>query len=266
LVYSDDLLVVSHNPQEILTKIDQYFKLKDGSVKPLDQYLRANIGQVDVNGTTCWYMSPTMYTKSAVENIEIWLQKRGKRLPTKTACVFPSGWKPETDVTPELADEDASYYQQQIGVLRWMVELGRVDIIAEVSQLAAYSACPRHGHLAAVIHLFAYLKKEKRDKLVFDPTPMNHGRPLHMDWADFYKPKKEMFPPDMPEPHGNAVQMTFFVDSDHADDVVNRRSRTGVLIYVNRSPIVFYSKKQGSIETSSFGSELSAMKARQLLS
>jgi hypothetical protein len=50
------------------------------------------------------------------------------------------------------------------------------------------------------------------------------------------------------------------VDSDHAGDVVNRRSRTGFLIYVNRSPIFFYSKKQGSIETSSFGSELSAMK------
>jgi Reverse transcriptase (RNA-dependent DNA polymerase) len=75
LVYSDDLLVVSHNPQEILTKINQYFKLKDGSVKPPDQYLGANIGQVDVNGTICWYMSPTMYTKSAIENIEIWLQK-----------------------------------------------------------------------------------------------------------------------------------------------------------------------------------------------
>jgi hypothetical protein len=95
---------------------------------------------------------------------------------------------------------------------------------------------------------------------VFDPTPMDHGPSLHMDWADFYKPRKEVLPPDMPEPRGDAVQMTCFVESDHAGDVVNRRSRTGVLIYVNRSPIVFYSKKQGSIETSSFGSELSAMK------
>jgi hypothetical protein len=82
-----------------------------------------------------------------------------------------------------------------------------------------------------------------------------------MDWTDFYKPKKEALPPDMPEPRGNTVQMTCFVYSDHAGDVVNRRSpRTGVLIYVNRSPIVFYSKKQGWIETSSFGSELSATK------
>jgi hypothetical protein len=267
LVYSDDLLVVSHNPQEILTKIDQYFKLKDGSVKAPDQYLGANIGQIDVNGTTCWYQSSTMYTQAAIENMEIWLNKRiagkdkhFKGLPSRVSCMFPSGWKPELDVTPELDEEDASFYHSQIGVLRWMVELGRIDIITEVSMLAAFSACPRQGHLAAVIHLFAYLKGNKEDKLVFDPTYMDHVPPAPVDWSDFYKPTKEVLPPDMPEPRGKAVQVTCFVDSDHAGDVVTRRSRTGVLIFVNRSPIVFYSKKQGSIETSSFGSELAAMK------
>ena len=57
----------------------------------------------------------------AIDNIELWLEKRNQILPTRTACVFPSGWKPELDVTPKLRDDDASYYQQQIGVLRWMV-------------------------------------------------------------------------------------------------------------------------------------------------
>jgi hypothetical protein len=260
LVYSDDLLVVSEKPQEILTKIDQYFKLKEGSVKPPDQYLGANIGRMELNGTFAWYMSPETYTKSAIENMEIWLAKKQQRLPTKVSCMFPSGWRPELGITPELNQADASYYQPQIGVLRWIIELGRIDIITEVSELAAYSACPRQGHLAAVIHLFAYLSKEKRDKLVFDPAPMNHPPPLQVTWADAYRPAKEFLPPDMPEPRGKAVQMTCFVDSDHAGDQVSRRSRTGVLIYCMRSPIVFYSKKQGSIETSSFGSELCAMK------
>jgi hypothetical protein len=261
LVYSDDLLVISKDPQGILTNIDQYFKLKEGSVKPPTQYLGANIGQVELpDGTVAWWMSPTMYTKAAVENIETWVHKRGQKLPTRTSCIFPNKWKPELDVTPELNDVDANYYQQQIGVLRWMVELGRIDTIAEISMLAAYSACPRQGHLAAVLHLFAYLKKVKTDKLVFDPTPMNHEIPIPKDWTDFYKARRESIPSDMPEPRGKAVQTTCFVDSDHAGDVVTRRSRTGALIYVMRSLIVFYSKKQGSIETSSFGSELAAMK------
>ena len=54
--------------------------------------------------------------------------------------------------------------------------------------------------------------------------------------------------------------MTCYVDSDHAGDEVSRRSRTGVLIFCNRLPILWHSKKQTSIETSSFGSEFSAMK------
>ena len=100
--------------------------------------------------------------------------------------MFPSGWKPELDVTPLLMDEDANYYQQQIGVLRWMVELGRVDVCTEVSMLAAFSAAPRQGHLAAVLHLYGYLKKNPKSKLVFDPTPMDHECHEEPDWRDFY--------------------------------------------------------------------------------
>ena len=48
----------------------------------------------------------------------MWLEKKGGKLKTKAACVFPSGWKLELDVTPLLADEDASYFHQQIEVLR----------------------------------------------------------------------------------------------------------------------------------------------------
>ena len=42
------------------------------------------------------------------------------------------------DVSPELGHEDASFYQSQIGVLRWMVEMGRIDIITEVLLLASH--------------------------------------------------------------------------------------------------------------------------------
>jgi len=261
LVYSDDLIMIGLNPGDIAAQIDQTYKLKPESVIKPTQYLGANIGQILLpDGNFSWYMSSEEYCKAATQNVEAWLQQRRERLPTKTACVFPSGWKPELDVTPELKDEDTNWYQQQIGVLRWMVELGRLDICTEVSMLAAYSACPRQGHLAAVIHLYAYLKKNPKSKLVFDPSPMDHEAHPNHDWSDFYGPQKELKPQDMPQPRGNPLQTTCFVDSDHAGDAVNRRSRTGVIIFCGKAPIVFYSKKQGSIETSSFGSELTAMK------
>ena len=81
-----------------------------------------------------------------------------------------------------------------------------------------------------------------------------------VDWKEFYPEASDVLPPDMPEPLGKAVQITMFVDASHAANLVTRQSRTGVLIFVNRAPIVWFSKKQASIETSSFGSEFMALK------
>ena len=79
-----------------------------------------------------------------------------------------------------------------------MVELGRVDICTEVSMLAAFSAAPRQGHLAAVLHLCGYLKKNPKSKLVFDPTPMDHDCHEEPDWRDFHGDAKKLIPPDAP--------------------------------------------------------------------
>ena len=162
MVYSDDLLCVGINPEKILLQIGQTYKLKEGSVERPTRYLGADIGRYQLeDGSEAWYMSSESYVKAAIDNVEAWLKKRGETLKTKAACVFPSGWKPETDVTDLLKPDDASWYQQQIGVLRWMNELGRIDILTEVSMLAAHSAAPRAGHMAAVLHLFACLKMHK---------------------------------------------------------------------------------------------------------
>ena len=56
---------------------------------------------------------------------------------------FPLGYEPAMDTSPELLPEEVSYYQTSIGVMRWMVELGRVDIAVEVSQLLSFLIMPR---------------------------------------------------------------------------------------------------------------------------
>jgi hypothetical protein len=84
--------------------------------------------------------------------------------------------------------QQASFYQTQIGVLRWCVELGRVDIITEVLELSSYLAMPREGHLEAVFHLFNYLEKKHNARVVFDPTyPMIDMSDFkECDWKQFY--------------------------------------------------------------------------------
>ena len=64
----------------------------------------------------------------------------------------------------------------------------------------------------------------------------------------------------MPESSGSSMVMRAFVDSDHAGDTATRGSRTGFIIFLNNSPICWFSKLQASVETSSFGSEFVAMK------
>ena len=55
-------------------------------------------------------------------------------------------------------------------MLRWIVELVRVDINVEVSMLSSHLALPREGHLTELFHVFAYLKKHLNTEMVFDPS------------------------------------------------------------------------------------------------
>ena len=80
------------------------------------------------------------------------------------------------------------------------------------------------------------------------------------DWSKFYGNLKEVIPPVIPEPLGKEVLMRYFVDADHAGDQFIRRSRIGCIVLLHRVPIYWLSKRQNSVETSTFGSELMAMK------
>jgi hypothetical protein len=64
----------------------------------------------------------------------------------------------------------------------------------------------------------------------------------------------------MPEPRGKSVVTRCYVDADHAGCLATRRSDTGVLIFVNEAPIVWFSKRQNTVESSTFGSEFIALK------
>jgi len=146
-----------------------------------------------------------------------------------------------------------------------MVELGRVDICIEVSMMSSHLAMPRAGHLKEVLHIFAYLKKHHNSEMVFDPTPVQFDRSLfeRQDWSFSQYGCEEMveeLPDGMPVPLGQSMTMRVYVDSDHAGDMLTRRSRTGYVVLLNGAPIYWNSKKQTSCETSTFGSEVVAMK------
>ena len=76
----------------------------------------------------------------------------------------------------------------------------------------------------------------------------------------YYPDAEEAIPPNAPEPLGKEVQINCFVDADHAGNLVTRRSHTGILIFMNMAPVYWYSKRQNTVESSTFSSEFIALK------
>ena len=137
--------------------------------------------------------------------------------------------------------------------MRWLCDIRRIDILTEKLLLSTYLSCPRVGHLHQALHVFKYMKDHKRSKCVFEPTYVDINDdhlPREERSATKAKYMEEVYPDvveDKPtnasSPKGKRLQMTCFVDADHGGDQVTRRSRTGILIYVNKSPIIWYSKR-----------------------
>jgi hypothetical protein len=263
-VYTDDILEIGEEPKNVLTSLNRYFTLKQDSIHPPDDYLGTKIKLTELpNGVKAWGQSSSHYVHEVVKNLEEWMKDKSYRLPKRASTPMTPGYRPELDVTGVLDAQTANYYQSLIGVLRWTVEIGRIDITTEVSMLAAHMAMPRKGYLFAVFRIFAYLRMKHSARLIFDPTypKIDHAKfKENEDWSNAYGNVREAKPSNAPEPRGQSVVLRIYVDSDHAGDQVTRRSRTGFVQMVNMAPIAWHSKKQGSVEGSTFGSEFVALK------
>jgi hypothetical protein len=264
-IYVDDILHISHHKSitenEMMQAIGNIYKLKDDSLKPPEVYLGANIGYVvDETGTKMTYMSATDYISGALKTVEASLPM-DRKLNGHAKRPFPQPYKPELDATPFLDASGIQLYQGYIGILQWIVELGRVDIMVEISQLSSFLMALREGHMEAVYSVFAYLRKHKDQVMLFNPYEMDVQESdfAKTHWADLYGDIKEEIPIDFPIPLGIMVRITAYVDADHAGSVVSRRSQTGFIIFVNSVPIIWYSKKQNTIESSTFGAEFVAL-------
>lgn len=187
LLYTDDCLVVSHKGDHVLrNEIGKYFELKEESIGPPDIYLGGKLREVELqNGNKAWAFGSSQYVQAAVNNVETYLRSRAVKLPTRVRTPLSTAYRPELDISPELSPEDTSHFQSLIGVLRWTVELGRVDICCEVSMMSSHLAMPREGHLSALYHMFAYLKAHHNSEMVFDPTEVDIDHTVfeRRDWT-----------------------------------------------------------------------------------
>ena len=120
--------------------------MKKGSIGDPDLYLGAKLRKVTLpTGVQVWSTSPSKYIQEVVKNVEKYLHINcgGMKLAKRANAPFPRNYAPELDISPELDPKRANYYQSLIGVLQWMVEIGRFDMIIEISMMASQLAMPR---------------------------------------------------------------------------------------------------------------------------
>ena len=153
-MYVDDILAISCDPGLILQDVQSTFKLKNDKIEAPEYYLGAKLQEKPINNITCWTVTSQEYVKAAVKNVTEALKGSSRRLPTKhVETPMSMNYIPKADVTAELSAKD---------VLSWATEIGRVDILLEVSLLSQYQANPREGHLEQLLHIFGYLQKHSR--------------------------------------------------------------------------------------------------------
>jgi hypothetical protein len=161
LCYNENILCVNHDPMNVINLINGYTPLKQFLIGDPDIYLGAKLKTTQLeNGIWAWGLSPSKYVTQAVKNCAKHLTNKLNKcfcFPQRADNPSLSHYYPELDLSDSLDPECSSFYQHLIGVMRWMVELGRNDIANEVSLLSSHLAYPCKGHLKTALHMMSCL-------------------------------------------------------------------------------------------------------------
>ena len=80
------------------------------------------------------------------------------------------------------------------------------------------------------------------------------------NFLEDYPGATEEINPGFPHPYGPILETTILFDSDNAHDQKKRRSLTGLIIFVGSNPVMWPSKRQSTVASSTYAAELSALR------
>lgn len=252
--YVDDLLIASKNPKAIVDELSKEYTLK--GVGPPEYYLGANIERIEDPEKVLTMGSGTYIDKCLV----IFEQLFGAPPPNKVFTPLDPKDHPEMDTSAFLDKAGMQLYWKLLGMLQWAVTLGRIDIMCATMTMGGFRAQPRQGHMDRLKRIFGFLKRHKKCAIKFRtkmPDYTNYPGDDY-NWEYVYGNIREEIPYNMPNPKGREVKITMFADANLYHDKVTGRSVTGLLMMLNGTPIDWFSKKQGCVETATYGSEFVA--------
>jgi hypothetical protein len=254
-VYVDDLAYAMSNPQEFADIMTKKYNFKLKGTGHISFHLGCDFARDD-DGTLT--MAPKKYIEKMVDTYQ---QTFGEKPKETVTSPLEKGDHPELDVSDLLGPEDVVKYQSFIGAMQWAISIGRFDIQTAVMTLSSFRASPRKGHLERAKRIYGYLAKMKNATIRFRVDEPDYSALPEQcyDWtSSVYGEVEELLPTNAPEPLGKFVQITHYVDANLYHCMLTGRSVTGILTLINKTPIDWYSKKQNTVETATYGSEFVA--------
>ena len=240
---------------EVLQSKPYNFKLKGSG--PLLFHLGCGFRQ-DIDGKLT--MDPAKYIEKMVTAYDQLFN--GEKISTKHKSPLEDNDHPELDPSEFLDNDGIQKYQSMIGSLQWLVAIGRWDIMTHVMTMASFRAQPRTGHLDRLKRMYGYVYKTRQYTLKYRtgvPDITEFDSRIEMDWTkSIYGKCNEEIPDDAPKPLGKQVVLAHYFDANLMHDVLTGKAVTGCVHFANKTPIMWYSKKQATVETATYGAEFIA--------
>ncbi|KAL7579256.1 hypothetical protein ACA910_011415 [Epithemia clementina (nom. ined.)] len=255
-VYVDDLLIAHEDPASIIKELKEKYNFKIKGDGNLEYQLGCEY-VLDPDGTLA--ASPKKYIGKILDSYKSMFGEEPK--------IFKSPLEknnhPELDNTDLVDSNGIQTFMSMIGQLQWAITLGRFDIMSQVVSLSRFRLAPRIGHIDHAKRIYGYLQKTKHYALRFCtmmPTYDELPKQNH-DWIrSVYGEVMEEIPDNAPESLGKEVMISTYLDANLTHCMATGRAATAVLHFVNMTPIEWYSKRQATVETATYGSEFVAAK------
>ena len=254
-VYVDDLAFAMVNPDEFVETLEKKHGFKLKGTGTIAFHLGCDFYR-DSDGTLC--MQPKKYIEKMCDG---YTQMFGEKPSNKFSSPLESGDHPELDNSELLDPIGVQQYQSLIGSLQWAISLGHFDVATAVMTLSGFRSCPRRGHLDRAKRVVCYLSKMRHAAIRFrthEPDYSDLIQTEHSWDKSVYGDVTEELPFNPPKALGKQVILTHNVDANLLHDMLSGRSVTGCLHLFNGTPIDWYSKKQSTVETATYGSEFVA--------
>ena len=254
-VYVDDLLAIMRKPEVFFQELTNTYGYKLKGVGEPEYHLGGNYFR-DADNTLAW--GAKQYIDKLLENYT----RRNGEPPKKYKSPMRKDSYPELDTSAPLKETALiRRYQSDIGALQWCVTLGRFDIACAVMTMARFRADPHINHQLMLERIYGYLSTTKNAAIRFRTGIPDYSHleedPYNWDQS-VYHGVQEDIPNDVPPPKGKPVRTTTYVDANLLHCRSTGRSCSGILHLINEALVDWFSKKQATVESATYGSEFMA--------